>query len=125
MDVNGGASYVHPLWNFDCDEVVIDHWYGSTVYLVEPFQMGPDRKLILLNPVRTIYTWLAWSLPGKRLHRRLVVQNQLAMIRKGDCLHLAKSNSRTAVIIPEAAAITALVKLNTSKTPYLSDCERI
>jgi len=76
--VRGGGKYEHELWHYDVDHLIVDHWWGSAVYLVEQQQVDDDRRLIFLNPIRFVYGPFAWFLPGERLRRRNYLHGQIA-----------------------------------------------
>lgn len=125
LQVHGGASYTHKLWNFDVDDLTIDHWWGSVVYIVESIKLGLDRRLVLLNPIRKIYGPLGYFLPGRRLQRRSVVAEGVARVRVGSDIVMSKSGSRSQIVIPENALETARIRLASSLKPHISDVERI
>jgi len=123
--VDGGAVYEHKLWDYSADDLTIDHWWGSAVYAVDAFQCNSHRRLILLSPVRNIYTPLGWFLPGKRLQRWDVVKNNVACIRNSKGFSMSRAGQRVSVDLPERVVVTALTRLSSSKTPHMSDIERI
>jgi hypothetical protein len=77
MWVTGGATYRHPLWDYNTDCFVAVHrrlgaLLSSTVYLVERKQISPDRQVILLVPVVSfgmLGTLLLFTMGGRYLER--------------------------------------------------------
>jgi hypothetical protein len=56
--VAGGGNYIHPLWDYGHDSVMVLKRVcgvitGATVYSIERKQVGFSRQLILLSPLRT------------------------------------------------------------------------
>lgn len=83
----GSSSYQHSLWDYAADYWTVDYWYGSEVYSVERrTTQDPDRRIVLLNHVRTIWTpLLGYTLPGDRPKRvRTVIKmgNHIIAIKK-------------------------------------------
>lgn len=71
--VNGGAEYVHPVWDYDRDIFVAHGLWRSVVYRVERRGCGPDsvHELVMLEPVCVLWSIVARLMwPGAMLHRR-------------------------------------------------------
>lgn len=133
MKVNGGATYRHKLWDYDTDHLMVDHWWGSVLYLVEQLEVSPDRRLIYFNPVRKVYGPLGWLIPGDRLFRRNVSSNscnftkfQTTCNNVTETYHSYSLKSRTnSVTIRESAIVSSEIRLTKSKAPQISDVERL
>lgn len=78
---DGGARYIHQLWDYDTDHLVFDYWWGSVFYLVESQQLSDDRRIIGLFPVRKVYGPMGWWIPGERLERRKINHGALNIAR--------------------------------------------
>jgi len=62
--VSGGASYKHPVWNYNTDTIVVRKKFLGIVYAVATFNvdkrgMDEDHQLVLLTP---LCKW--WGLPA-------------------------------------------------------------
>jgi len=133
LHVNGGATYTHALWDYDTDHLVIDFWWGSTVYLVEHKRISADRRLIFFNHVRTVIGPLGWVLPGKRLSRRHISFGDYAYIRsqfevEGKTLmhhSISLIGSTTSLTIADSVFYTCWIRYKMAKNPAISDLERI
>lgn len=66
MNVSGGASYTHRLWDYNHDTVIASHRNSvgvvtsSVLYDVQTKKVGQDRCVILLTPIRHFYGITAW-----------------------------------------------------------------
>lgn len=135
MVVNGGATYTHKLWDYDNDHIMVDHWWGSCLYLVEARTIGDQHRVVFLNCVRVIYGPIGWFLPGNRLKRRkfnfggiIHVKNMVGSGLETNVLHsLSYPNSYSSVQITDASwnACRARYAINNGKGLQLSDVERI
>jgi hypothetical protein len=133
MVVNGGANYIHPLWNYDSDHFIIDHWWGSSLYLVEQRQVAPQRRVIYFNFIRKVYGPLAWILPGQRLKKRKFnigglnyMKVQTGTDKNTIAMHnFGKVSSFTSGNVSDSCLQTIMIRLAATKTPQISDIERI
>lgn len=139
VTVNGGATYEHPLWNYDVDHVIVDHWWGSVMYLVEQRETDHvDRRIVYFNAIRKVYGPFAWWLPGDRLAKRTFnigggvghvrVQRQIPKGSDMEMVHyhsFARHFGFSSVEIPDHALQTVVIRLNNAKEPAISDVERI
>lgn len=131
--VNGGAQYQHPLWNYDSDHFMIDRWWGSVMYLVEQVNVTDDRRVIFLNPIRTVYGPLGWLIPGKRLERRNDIHDGIAISRylktTGEettmMYSMARAGEFGSAVMSSDAFHSSLTRVSLSKAPHLSDVERM
>lgn len=134
MYVNGGARYVHQLWDYETDHFLVDHWWGSVFYLVERYAFSTDRVVVCFIPIRIIYGPFAWFIPGDRLRRRVFEHNGFGHIR----YHLSKDdasvevrhsigrlNSYNSVSLSDAMLNAIFTRLRIAKQPAISDVERI
>lgn len=71
MSVNGGAGYRHRLWDYTNDSFFCQHfWWGCMAYTVETRQLTETRRVVLLEPVFSLwfpFSWLLWDCGLKRL----------------------------------------------------------
>jgi len=138
MHVNGGGKYVHELWNFETDHLTIDFWWGSVLYLVEKFRFSEDRFVVVFIPIRKVYGPFAWLLPGARLFRRKFVTNGYAHVRYHTIVpknilqddlavrhSIGRLNSFDSVTVTDSLLQTMYTRLRLSKTPQVSDLERL
>lgn len=136
LDVNGGAKYVHPIWDLEGDSFVSDHWWGSQIYLVDHrLTDEPTRRLVAIYPVRTIYGPWGWLLPGKRFQRRIYQYDSINFSRyqitnKGDIqpkimISFGRPGERDCSVVTERTFHTATVRCGLAKDPSISDVERI
>jgi hypothetical protein len=131
--VNGGAKYTHDLWDYEHDHIVVDHWWGASLYLMEKRQISEDRVIIFMNPIRNVYSWFAWLIPGDRLGKRSLTKDNLAYSAyfKKEQNHVTKWFSfaryfdTDCVNIPSSVLTAASIRFNSSKDPAISDLERI
>lgn len=129
---NGGARYRHELWDYDDDHIVVDTWSGSYVYLLEQIYVSETRRIIYFNPVRYVFSPMAWLLPGRRLQRRQLVFGDVAYskyMRQDEnttvLMHsIAKLDTFDACTIKSDAFDATLIRLSENKTPHLADVER-
>jgi hypothetical protein len=131
--VVGGGHYVHPLWDYETDHLIVDHWWGSVIYLVEQRNITEDRRLIFLNPVRKIYGPFGWIYPGNRpRHRRLVYDNVAyvkSLNKVGDRHVVTHSFSlvhdNTCALIDDKLLVSIKGRMLHMTKPTMSDIERI
>jgi hypothetical protein len=55
LDVRGGASYSHLLYNYDVDVLTVTHNFTTAVYDVQKRRTSPNRSVVMLTPMRTLY----------------------------------------------------------------------
>jgi len=132
LDVNGGAKYVHHLWDYNTDVLFQFKWYGGNLFTVEHKRLDDHRTLVFLNYRRTVYTPLAWWwFNGKSLKRKQVSDvngfNHQKVIRKdGTVVHnIAKQGVCFSVDLTEQMMNNVLVRTSYSKQPQISDVERL
>jgi len=134
VDVNGGAKYSHMIWDYETDSMVSDHWWGSTVWLVESRTCHDvNRKLVALFPVRYVYSPLGWMISGYRLVRRRFTfgninfsKYQQIVADKLTCfISMGRPGDRVSFVLPETVYHTAVAKCSISKDPSISDVERL
>lgn len=136
--VRGGGKYQHELWHYDVDHLISDKWWGSVVYLVEQQQVDTDRRLIFLNPIRFVYGPFAWFLPGERLRRRQYLHGNIVHQRYVRTIDEGKNNARqemwhsfglpndhVSCDVSDSTLTSAALRVANSKTPAISDVERI
>jgi hypothetical protein len=129
LRVNGGAEYRQQLWDYDTDSIITDYWWGSVISLIERHMLSSDRSLIIINPIRRVYTPLAWLIPGKRLMRRRVKYGAILYSKNfinGQVEHsLSREGDYTSVEIPDPAFITAYLRFRAAMKPNMGDIERV
>jgi len=130
MNISGGAYYQHKIWNYDTDNLILHYWWGSVVYLIET-RMTDDqtRRIILLEPVRIVYGYMAWLLPSKTLARRVYSYAEYTINKflKDGVLKVSfkREIDVQGATIPLTVATTALIRCSKAKDPSISDVERI
>ena len=134
MLVDGGARYEHPLWDYDTDHLIVHSYWYSYMYLVEQLRVTDDRRIVFLNPIRRVSAPMAWLLKGKTLTRRKLVSNgavagQYLERQEGGMsraiFSFARVNSYDALDLPSYVLQASLIRAKESKTPHISDIERI
>lgn len=130
MKVSGGAEYVHRVWDYDCDSFTINYWWGSISYLVETrMTKDPTRRVILLEPTRTVYGPLGWLLSGKLLNRKTYSINNTTINQffQNDKLSISfkEETQQIDCVVPYVTFITAKGRVEAAKEPSISDVERI
>jgi hypothetical protein len=86
--VNGGATYVHTVWNYNCDNVVVEIYslgilVRAVAYLVDKRQVDQHHQMILLTPIyRWIFpfSYLTWLLRGPRFGKLEVVDGEYTVM---------------------------------------------
>lgn len=133
MRINGGAVYVHELWDYESDHIIVDHWWGSCLYLIEQKDVGEQKRIIFLNCVRVVYGPFARLLEGFRLRRKKMVVGDLTHFNKlvgsgadTKLMHtIAELGSHSCVEVSDASLYTCHMRMRLSKNPMVSDVERI
>jgi len=133
MKVQGGANYKHQLWDYDNDHIMVDHWWGSCLYLVEQKEVGHQKRLIFLNCVKIIYGPFAWFLEGYRLIKRKLTYGNVTYMKRLDgeddktkVVHnFGYKNYHTSVDVTDKALMTVFGRMKLSNKPNISDVERI
>lgn len=137
LEMNGGARYTHPLWDYNHDHIVVDHWWGSVIYLVERIKTSEDRSIVYFNPIRKVYGPIGWTIKGERLYRQVLLNNGVcirhttATVKLEDKTvdrigySLARPGQFISVFITDDALETARIRIGSTKLPHVSDVERI
>jgi len=127
--IDGGARYNHKLWDLESDHFVVDHWWGSSVYLTESRMITSDRRVIFFNHIRNIYGPLAWIIPGKRLQHRKLTHGGFGYIKSQNANTISHSfnilNTTDVVTITDSLFYSAYIKYSNSTKPNMGDVERI
>lgn len=136
--VNGGSKYVHQIPNYEVDVVVFDYWWGSRVYNVESFVFREDsRRIVGLFPAYTVYGPFSWLITGERFSYRKfshkgfnenLYQYEYTDAGKQHCVIHRSFNicgDRHSASLPDKLFRTAKLRCDMSKTPAISDVERI
>jgi len=128
-NINGGAEYKHPLWNYECDSVMVHHALFSVMYLVEQLQVSRDRRIVFFNPIRTIYGPVGRLINSQRLERRPLSFGPFAFTRffeKGECYYsLGKLSEYHTCTVKSQLFSTALIRSNETRDPHIGQIERI
>lgn len=133
VHINGGGHYAHQLWDYETDHLMVDHWWGSCFYLLESKNIAPDRKIILLNHVRTIYGPLGWFITGRRLVRRQLcfggigyIKSMVKIAKEYVIQHsFSNQDEATCATVTDKQLVAVRCRLKHTKTPTMSDVERI
>ncbi|KAL7676013.1 hypothetical protein ACOME3_002270 [Neoechinorhynchus agilis] len=56
LRVDGGAVYEHELWDYSTDVAAFHYWWGTIAVTVDLLRMGVDRAIVLITPMRRVYT---------------------------------------------------------------------
>ncbi len=123
--VNGGASYKHKLWDYRYDDYYINHWWGSVAYHCDRIKTSEDRFIILLSPIRTIYTPISYRLHGNPIKRMRVVFGGMSLKENNDVVSISGVNGEPEVTVPRKTIESAFTRLSASKAPHISDVERL
>nr|QYF49975.1 MAG: hypothetical protein 1 [Sichuan sediment noda-like virus 10] len=130
--INGGANYVHPVWDYETDHIIVRHWWGCSFYLVEQKILSKDRRLIYLNYIRSVYGPLGWVLPGFNLKHRQMVFGDMAYVKfmDGDVEPIVKHSfaalhDYTTAVVEDKTLITVRTRLMHATKPTMSDVERV
>lgn len=136
-NIHGGGSYTHKLWDYETDHLMVDHWWGTSLYLLEQRKITDDRRVIFFNFIRNIYGPFAWFLPGRRLRYRQMVYGDVAYLRRQELQTLghhhytavehvfALLGAISSVVISDRSLQTSLIRTRCAKEPQISDIERI
>jgi hypothetical protein len=130
--INGGANYVHPIWDYETDHIITRHWWGSSFYLVEQKILSDDRRLIYLNYIRSVYGPLGWILPGYTIKHRQMVFGEMAYVKfmQGDKDPVVKHSfaalrDYTTAVVEDKTLVTIRARLLHAAKPTMSDIERV
>jgi hypothetical protein len=129
--IDGGAHYEHQVWDYSTDHVIFHYWWGSQVYLVESTVTDdPERRLVGLFHVRTVWGPWAWCLPGFQLERRKFEHGGMNYVRtyhrtKGLIVSISKPGSEISVTLREIVYRAILTRIASAPKPLLSDIEKI
>nr|QYF50002.1 MAG: hypothetical protein 1 [Hubei sediment noda-like virus 8] len=130
--INGGANYVHPIWDYETDHIIVRHWWGCSFYLVEQKILSKDRRLIYLNYIRSVYGPLGWILPGYELKHRQMVFGDMAYVKfmEGGQEPVVKHSfaalhDYTTAVVEDKTLITVRTRLMHATKPTMSDVERV
>lgn len=137
--INGGAKYVHRIWDFECDHVIVNHKHGlySWLYLVEKKDLSIDRCVIYFNPIRKTYFPANLLLTGEKfqykkytegngyvtnIYRSLQPEpNSTSHVR----VSIAQVNSYAAIDLSYDHYLACYLREQTSKQPNMGNIERI
>nr|APG76165.1 hypothetical protein 1 [Beihai noda-like virus 6] len=131
--VNGGATYLHSIWDYESDTIQVDYWWGSVIYLVEQRLCDDNRRIIFLNPSRKVFGIFAWLLPGHRLQRKRYLYENVNMMRTQSTVnnetnvtvHIGMNKCRVSCQLREDIFIATKIRCDLAKDPSISDVERI
>jgi hypothetical protein len=133
LRMDGGAQYKHPLWDYETDHLLVDHWWGSAMYLVESRKISDDRRVVYFNPIRNVFGPWAWFIPGERLKHRSITQGGINYITHQrteqattTLFHsFSEIGTTTCVTIPDAVLQSITRRFIHQDKPAMSDLERI
>jgi len=130
--ITGGGHYVHPVWDYETDHLVVDHWWGSSFYLIEQKSISDDRRIVFLNPIRNVYGPIAWLIPGYRCRYRRLTYDNIAYIKSTSVgsqpivkHSFALTDSHTSATIEDKVLVAIQARLQHVAKPTMSDVERI
>jgi len=120
--LTGGAGYMHHLWNYACDTLMISSWRRVVVYLVDrrPTHV-PHRSLILLTPL------CCWNFPMSVFIMRVITGTPLDRLNPiiGKFIRLRLLGRTTTDPAGTSRVSTALVGSYSSATISSADDDRI
>lgn len=137
--INGGAKYMHRIWDFECDHVIVTHKHGlySWLYLVEKKDISIDRSLIYFNPIRKTYFPANLIMPGEKFQHKTYTEgngyvtniyrttepepNSTSHVR----VSIAQVNSYASVDISYDHYLACYLREQASKQPNMGNIERI
>jgi len=137
MHITGGANYVHPIWDFESDHCVVDHYFWgipfySSFYLIEQKYVSPDRRIIYFQHIRNVYTPLGALLTGFRLRHRRMQYGNIVYIKSTtvdvhpEVVHsFANILENTSATIKDKILVSVRGRLAHVAKPVMSDVERI
>jgi hypothetical protein len=83
--VNGGASYEHPLWDYNHDNLSVVDWYGNCItYYVEQRRCPSGRRIVGLFPGSCVAFPYWWQVPRKQLERFECMVGNVAVVDRGN-----------------------------------------
>jgi hypothetical protein len=131
--INGGAKYKHKLWDYSSDHLIVDHWWGSVLYLLETRYVSETTRMVYMNCRRKVYGPIGWFVPGVRLARKSFVCGEIVHNKyqrkvndKVEVVHsFAHLNSSNSVDVSEDLLQALKIRVDRSKDPTISDVERL
>jgi hypothetical protein len=83
--VNGGASYEHPLWDYNHDNLSVIDWYGNCLtYYVEQRRCPSGRRIVGLFPGSSVAFPYWYQVPRKPLKRFECMVGNVAVVDRGN-----------------------------------------
>jgi len=87
-NVSGGGSYVHQVWSYHTDFVIVREYWGNFITAAATFNVdrrliGDDHYFVLLTPVkrwRWTSAWITFMLCGNNLKRLNPVEGEFVRI---------------------------------------------
>jgi len=137
VDIAGGGSYEHELWDYSADAIAADYWWGSAFYSCDyrVDSADPSRRLVMLTPMRLVYGPLGWMMPGPRLGRRLISQGkwnktEFLVAGKGgqptlNYVSVSMAGSTSCATVPEEILTTVVLKVKRSKESIMGNVQGV
>lgn len=128
--VDGGATYIHKLWDYNHDFITVPTFTGVWVYAVEQYRLEPDknRRIVGLFPTSFVPYPVALLMPRNDLKRLKMSNGSLNTIvnHVDGKLHVSISASGVpkSVTLPYDLYQAILVRLRESSWKNISDVER-
>lgn len=129
MQVRGGTSYNHKLWDYNTDYVLTRKgWFNWVVSSVDARKVDEHHMAICLVPIAEVPFW-GWFLPLSVLKRRSFTKSDKVVATRFqangvDTTSLKMLSKTTHVTLPTEYYEAALVRLCEAKKPVISDIER-
>lgn len=133
--LNGGASYIHRVYDYETDHLIFNYWWGSIIYLVESFcHQEKSRRIVGLFPVAHVYGPFAWFLPGNTLKFRQFTFSgfNFNLFQKNTKDNITETfrtfsevGDRHSAVVRDDLFRAALIRCDQAKHPAISDVERI
>lgn len=130
MRVNGGATYVHGIWDYDHDFVRVDGFAGSMVCSVEYKELDDERRLVLIVPECYVpwpfNRWVSCPVLDRVRYCTDTGVNVVTRYEDGKLwLSMGREGSTSCVDIPETLWTSIAIRYKESNKPAISDVERI
>lgn len=128
--VKGGATYKHPLWDYQGDNVTVrDKWGNTIVYVIEQHVLEQDanRRIIGFYPIAYYPKYTCPIKPEYGFKRLTPYNGNVICLRNKTeaTISVASPSSTNSITITQAIYDALLIRRGESKNPVISDVERI
>jgi hypothetical protein len=128
--VSGGTKYVHPLWKYDGDEILVRGFDGNMIlYNIEQHVLESDltRRVVGFYPVAYFPVHTCTRRPERLIERFKPCSETVTVIRDEVKLtvSVALKNAGNSATIPEELFNAISIRRKHSKHPVMADVERL